>query len=100
MVVISKSAITEFVNRFPAAEAPLAKWYHEVKAADWKDYSDMKRTFNSVDAVGNDRFVFNVGGNNFRLIALIIFRRRTIFILFIGTHAEYNKIDATNINFK
>ncbi|MDB4918117.1 MAG: addiction module toxin RelE [Mucilaginibacter sp.] len=60
----------------------------------------MKNTFNSVDAVGNDRYVFNIKGNNYRLIALIIFKVRTVFIVFIGTHGEYNKIDAPSVLFK
>jgi len=60
----------------------------------------MKNTFNSVDAVGNDRYVFNIRGNNYRLIALIIFKVRTVFILFIGTHKEYDKVKASTIAFK
>ena len=60
----------------------------------------MKNTFNSVDAVGNDRYVFNIKGNDYRLIALIILKVRTIFILFIGTHQEYDKIDASTEAFK
>ena len=60
----------------------------------------MKRTFNSVDTVGNDRYVFDIKGNQYRLIALIIFKVRTVFILFIGTHQEYNKIDTKQVSFK
>jgi len=60
----------------------------------------MRKTFNSVDAVGNDRYVFNIKGNSYSLIALIIFKARTIFILFIGTHTEYDKIEASKVLFK
>ena len=60
----------------------------------------MKNSFNSVDAVGNDRYVFNIKGNDYRLIALIIFKVRTVFILFIGTHRDYDKVDAKTILFK
>jgi mRNA interferase HigB len=53
-----------------------------------------------MDAVGNDRYVFNIKGNNYRLIVLIIFKVRTVFILFIGTHNEYDKINASTVAFK
>ena len=57
----------------------------------------MKEMFNSVDAVGNDRFVFNIRGNNYRIIALIFFDIRTVYIRFVGTHQEYDKIDCSTI---
>jgi mRNA interferase HigB len=60
----------------------------------------MRNTFNSVDAVGNDRYVFNIKGNSYRLIALIIFKVQTVLILFVGTYAAYDKIDASKIAFK
>lgn len=57
----------------------------------------MKEMFNSVDAVGNDRFVFNIRGNNYRIVALIFFDIRTVYIRFVGTHQEYDKIDCSTI---
>jgi mRNA interferase HigB len=60
----------------------------------------MKNSFNAVDAVGNDRYVFNIKGNHFRLIALIIFKVRTVFVLFIGTHKEYDQLDASTVQYK
>jgi len=60
----------------------------------------LKRSFNSIDAVGNNRYVFNIKGNQYRLIALILFETRTLFILFIGTHEQYNKIEASKIEYK
>jgi mRNA interferase HigB len=62
------------------------------KLADWSDFNDLRQDFPSCDFVGNDRFVFNVKGNRYRLIAIIHFDIRTIYIRFIGTHAEYDKI--------
>ncbi|HET7117090.1 MAG TPA: type II toxin-antitoxin system HigB family toxin [Hanamia sp.] len=59
---------------------------------DWRKFSDVKQTFNSVDNVGNDRFVFNVGGNKYRIVAMIHFTTRTIYIRFVGTHKQYDKI--------
>ena len=100
MVIISKAFLKEFAEEHPEAEAALAKWYNETKAADWRNFSDLKKTFNTADAVANDRYVFDIKGNHYRLIALIIFRRRTVFILFVGTHKEYDKIEASKIQYK
>lgn len=100
MVIISKAAIRDFVKIHNDAEVALNNWYELVASTDWKNFNEMKNTFNSVDAVGNDRYVFNVKGNNYRLVALIIFKIRTVFILFIGTHSEYDKIDASSVLFK
>ena len=57
------------------------------------NFHELKNIFNSVDAIGNDLYVFNIKGNNYRLITRIIFKTRTVFIKFIGSHNEYNKID-------
>lgn len=100
MVIISKTIIKEFIAIHTDSENSLSNWYELTTNADWKNFNEMKNTFNSVDAVGNDRYVFNVKGNNYRLIALIIFKVRTVFILFIGTHQEYDKVDASVIAFK
>ena len=100
MVIISKATLKEFSEVHPDAEAALLKWYEETVAADWRNFTEVKKTFNSVDAVGNDRYVFDIKGKNYRVIALIIFKVRTVFILFIGAHKEYNKVDATNVTFK
>ena len=103
MVVISKAVLREFAEKHPDApdaEAALTKWYNETKAAEWRNFSDLKKTFNTTDAVANDRYIFDIKGNQYRLIALIIFRRRTVFILFVGTHREYDKIDASKIQYK
>lgn len=100
MVIISKAIVNTFAKGHNDAETPLEDWYEATKTADWKNFNEMKQTFNSVDAVGNDRYVFNIKGNSYRLIALIIFKVRTVFILFIGTHAAYDKINAAQVTFK
>ena len=100
MVIISKGIIRDFSEKFPDAAIALQKWYEETKASDWKNFTEVKRTFNSVDSVGNDRYVFDIRGNNYRLITLIIFKVRTVFILFIGSHKEYDKVKASYVTFK
>jgi mRNA interferase HigB len=100
MVIIAKKILREFVLTHPDSDRGIEKWYTLTKAADWKSFTEMKSTFNSVDAVGNDRYVFNIKGNQYRLIALILFKVRTVFILFIDTHSEYDKLDASNVPYK
>lgn len=68
-----------------------------VTIANWSNLSEIRETYNDVDFVGNDRYVFNIGGNKYRLVAMIHFSTRTLYIRFIGTHKEYDKIDCTTI---
>jgi mRNA interferase HigB len=100
MVIISKAIVREFILEHADSDGALENWYEITSDANWKNFSEVKKTFNSVDAVGNDRYVFNIKGNDYRLIALIIFKRRTLFLLLIGTHKEYDKINASTVVFK
>ncbi|HTB24196.1 MAG TPA: type II toxin-antitoxin system HigB family toxin [Puia sp.] len=100
MVIIAKSTLKEFIRSYPDSENALDNWYDITKQNDWKNFNEIKKSFNSVDSVGNDRYIFNIKGNHYRLIALIFFKVRTVFILFIGTHKEYDLIDASRITFK
>ena len=77
MFVISKTILNEFAGSHQDAANALRKWYEEVKSADWKNFTALKNTFNTADHVGNDRYVFDIKGKQYRLIALIIFRIRT-----------------------
>jgi len=100
MVIISKAIIKNFSTKHADATPALEDWYEIISTIEYKNFNELKNSFNSVDAVGNDRYVFNIKGNKYRLIALIIFKVRTVFILFIGTHSEYDKTDAATVNFK
>lgn len=97
MVVISKTILTEFGRKHADVIEPLNEWWKEAKSADWAIFQDVKQTFNSVDAVGNDRYVFNIKGNKYRLVAMIFFDKRTMYIRFVDTHTKYDRIDCTTI---
>jgi len=71
MVIIAKTFINIFAHKHPASKAALNSWYQIVKEVDWGNFNDVRNTFGSVDAVGNDRYVFNIKGNDYRLIAMI-----------------------------
>lgn len=75
-------------------------WRKVIEGNDFANLNELKQLFNTVDYVGNDRYVFNILGNNYRLVTMIHFNIRTVYILFIGTHKEYDSIDAKNINYK
>ena len=93
MVIISHKAIRVFAVEHPKLLPALERWYNTTAKADWNGFSEMKKQFNSVDAVGDGLFVFNIKGNDCRLIARIIFRTRTVFIRFIGTHKQYDLLN-------
>jgi mRNA interferase HigB len=91
MRIVTYKRIKEFSEKHVDAETPLSK-------KDWGSINDIKKDFNSVDYVGNSRFVFNIKGNTYRLIAIISFNANKVYIRFIGTHSEYDKIkDIQNI---
>jgi mRNA interferase HigB len=100
MVIIAKSALTRFSEKHLDTVVPLMEWFDIVSEADWSNVNDVKQTFNSADYVGNERMVFNIKGNRYRLVAAVIFSIRTVYIKFIGTHAEYDKIDVETVEFK
>ena len=97
MRIITFLRIKEFVEKHSDADIALRDWYKKTQNAEWKSFTDVKETFNSADYVGNNRFVFNIKGNNYRLVAIIIFASQKVYIRFIGTHKDYDKIDASNI---
>lgn len=97
MRIIARSKIIEYYTEHASAEVALEEWYQKTKKAEWTCFADMKKTFNSVDSVGNQHYVFNIKGNDFRLIVVVKFTIKTVLIRFIGTHAEYDKIDAKNV---
>ncbi len=97
MVVITKTKLISFYELEPISKTALIKWYKTVLASDWVDFQSIKKTFNSVDSVGNDRFVFNVSGNKYRIVAMIHFSTRTLYLRFVGTHKQYDNIDCKMI---
>ena len=97
MVIITKGIIHAFTDKHPNATSPLNDWYEKTKSSSWKNLATVKNTFNAVDAIGNDRYVFNIGGNNFIIIAMIHFSIRTLYIRAIVTHKEYDHLNKSKI---
>ena len=86
-----------FYKKHADAAGPLKAWYSEARHAVWKTPPDIKTKFNSADFIQGNRVVFNIGGNKYRLIVKIAYIPGLVYIRFVGTHAEYDKIDAGTI---
>ena len=89
MHILSKSALVTFWEKHSESEAPLQRWYTAISKSDFKTFGELRRAFPSVDKAGN-LYVFNIGGNNYRLIAAIHFNRGKVFIRHVLTHREYD----------
>ena len=97
MNVISRKALVDFWTANAVAKAPLSAWYRIARKAVWASFPDVLATFNSADQVKGGKVVFNIGGNNYRLVALMGYRAKRLFILWVGTHAQYDKIDVEEL---
>jgi mRNA interferase HigB len=98
MRIVAKKNLAQYAAKHPQAKSSLLDWYEKTKAADWQTATDVRNTFNTADNIGGDRFVFNINGNHYRLVAAINFNIGAVFLKFIGTHAEYDKTDVHTIN--
>ena len=97
MRIIAKKTLRDFWKINKDSEQPLIVWYNEAKKAKWKNFNDVKIFSKSTSIVGNNRVVFNIKGNDYRLVVKIDFEWQVIFIKFVGTHKQYDNIDVKNI---
>ena len=99
MRIVSHRKIKEFYERKGREDSRVAleRWYDIAERAEWRNYSDMKADFPSADYAGNQHYVFNIRGNSYRLVVVIKFVMGYLFVRFVGTHEEYDKIDSSNI---
>ncbi len=98
MRIIAKRTLRDFWEKHPESEQPLKSWYDEALKSTWKSFSDIRILYPRASAVGKDRIVFRIKGNDYRLIVKINYAFETIYIKFMGTHAEYDKVDAATVN--
>lgn len=97
MRIYSRSTLRRFWEVHPDAEHPLRAWYAEAKKAEWKGPVDIRALHRTASFVGDDRVVFNIGGNKYRLVVAVSHRRGTVFVRFVGTHSEYDRIDVRTV---
>ena len=97
MRIVASNTLVAFWEKHPEAKASLTHWQNVTKAADWQNASDVQSGFSKAKALNGERVRFEVAGGNYRLIVAFDFRRAIAFVKFIGTHAEYDRIDALTV---
>ena len=97
MNVIALRTLRRFWEKHPQAQTSLRAWHAVVRKVDWQGPQDVRATFRSADFVADNRVIFNVGGNKYRLVCHIAYRHRRVLVKFVGTHAEYDRIDASSV---
>jgi len=97
--IVSRRTLREFWEKRGRgdAEHPLRSWFAEAARATWRTPADIKATYRSASFVGKDRVVFNVGGNKYRLVVAVKYSAQIVFIRFVGTHEDYDEIDAGEV---
>jgi len=97
MHIISRKKLSDYWQGHPDAAETLKAWFKEAEHADWKTFNAIKQRYNSADALPGNRVVFNIKGNHYCLVVKIHYTTGTVYIRFIGAHAEYDQIDAVRI---
>jgi len=103
--VIARSTLREFVEalkgtkNYTPVKTALDAWFHEAEAANWKNPAEVKAAYANASIVGNDRVVFNIKGNSFRLVVAVDYLRQVVFIKWVGSHADYDRIDAAKVSY-
>jgi len=103
--VIARSTLTRFVESLagrserPAVKSALQAWFHEAVKADWASSTDVIKSYANASILDRERVVFNIKGNDYRLVTTIDYRRKIVFIKWLGTHAAYDKIDARTVQY-
>ena len=97
MRVIAVSTLRAFWERYPDAEQPLKAWYEEATSASWNQPADIKAQYRSASVLKNRRVVFNIKGNDYRLIVAVACKLEIVYLKFVGTHQEYDAVDAETV---
>ena len=97
MRVIARRTLKVFWDDHRDAEQPLRAWFAEARRATWRTPADIKAAHRNASIIGNNRVVFNVGGNRYRLVAAVKYTAQIVFIRFVGTHAQYDRVKAEEV---
>ncbi|HMT73096.1 MAG TPA: type II toxin-antitoxin system HigB family toxin [Chitinophagaceae bacterium] len=98
--IITRKTLLEYCKKYPAAATALQEWYHELVNGDFKNFNELKKVYGNASLVADDRVVFNIVGNKYRLVVRIVFEFKAIQIKWFGAHAEYDKINVTTVQYK
>jgi mRNA interferase HigB len=97
MHLIKKTSLVDFWEKHPDSKKSLEQWYHITSKSKWENLNEVKETFPNVSILKDNRVVFNIKGNDFRIVVLIKFTLSTVFICWVGKHSDYDKIDANTV---
>jgi len=97
MRIIARKTLREFWKKHPGAQKPLQAWYADAKQAHWKNPKDIKNVYCNASIAANNRVVFNIKGNSYRLVTAINYDFEIIYVRFVGTHKEYDNIDVATV---
>ena len=98
--IITRKTILEYCKKYPESASAIENWYYELLNAECRNFNELKKIYSSASLVGDDRVVFNIMGNKYRLVVRIVFEFRVIQVKWFGTHSEYDKIDVSTIQYK
>jgi mRNA interferase HigB len=98
--VIARRTLREFWESHPDAERPLRAWFEETEQAVWKSPNEVKQAYANASVVGESRIVFNIKGNDYRLVVYVNYLAQTVYVKFIGSHAEYDRVDVATIQLR
>ena len=98
--IITRKTLLEYCKKHPLAAVALQEWYYELANSDFKNFNEIKKVYGNAGIIADDRVVFNIMGNKYRLVIRIVFEFKAIQIKWFGTHAEYNNVDVTKVQFK
>ncbi len=104
--MIARGTLTRFVESLAgrkwqkAVKSALDAWFHEVRSATWKNSAELKRSFGTASIISSDRVVFNIKGNDFRLVVAIDYARQVVYVKWVGSHAEYDLIRAEIVQYE
>jgi len=99
MRIIAVKTLKDYLGKFPQAEQALLSWYEETETANWGSPNDLKAQYRNASILTDKRVVFNIHGNSYRLIVDIEYRLKIVFIVWFGTHSQYDKIDAKKVGY-
>jgi mRNA interferase HigB len=98
--IIARKTLLDYCNKYPEAAIALQEWYYELLKSEFKNFNDLKKVYGNASLVGDDRVIFNIMGNKYRLVVRIVFEYKAIQVKWFGTHTEYDKIDVFAVKFK
>lgn len=99
MKVLVKRTIHYYIDKYPLSEKALTTWENEFSKFDFQNFNEIKNVYRNASVVGNNRVVFNIKGNDFRLVVSVNFMQQACYVIWFGTHSEYDKIDVETVKF-